>query len=125
MRNASSTLGGASVFWYGTNGTPLLSVIFQFRLMGCCRRGYLLIAWPAPGVSFVHHEIELPPRRRVDFENLEHAAAQIGKGMGHAGGNVHHVVLADDVGLAVHGQRALAPLDHVDVLPLALLIPLA
>src|SRR5262249_31775436 len=125
MRNASSTLSRASVSWYGTNRTPLLSVIFQFRLMGCCRRGYLLIAWPAPGVSFVHHEIELPPRRRVDFENLEHAGAQIGKGMGHAGGNVHHVVLADDVGLAVHRQRALAALDDVDVVGLRVLLPLA
>src|SRR5262249_5471803 len=98
MRNASSTLSRASVSWYGTNRTPLLSVIFQFRLMGCCRRGYPSIARPAPGVSFVHHEIELPPRRRVDFENLEHAAAQIGKGMGHAGGDGHHLVLP-----GVHG----------------------
>src|SRR5262249_17200258 len=93
--------------------------------MGCCRRGYVLIARPAPGVALVHHEIELPPRRRVDFENLEHAAAQIGKGMGHAGGNVHHVVLADDVGLFVHGQRALAALDDIDVVGLGVVMALA
>src|SRR5262245_1126794 len=125
MRNASSTLSKASVSWYGTNRTPLLSVISQFRLIGCCRRGYLLIARPAPGVSLVHHEIELPPRRRVDLENLEHTAAEIGKGMGHAGGNVHQVVLADDVGLGGHGQRALAALDDIDVVGLGVVMPLA
>src|SRR5262249_45344780 len=73
----------------------------------------------------VHHEIELPPGRRVDFKNLEHAGAEIGKGMGHAGGNVHHVVLADDVGLSVHGQRALAALDDIDVVGLGVMMPLA
>src|SRR2546429_9765704 len=69
----------------------------------------------ARGVSLVHHEIELPPGRRVDFEKFEHAAAEIGKGMGHAGGNVDYVVLADDVGLSVHRQRPPAPLDDIDV----------
>src|SRR5499427_6110839 len=86
---------------------------------------YVSIARPAPSVSLVHHEIDLPSRRRVDFENLEHAGAEIGKGMGHAGGNVHHVVLADDVGLAFHGQRALAALDDVDVVGLGVVMPLA
>src|SRR5499427_4295488 len=86
---------------------------------------YVSIARPAPSVSLVHHEIDLPPRRRVDFKNLEHAGAEIGKGMGHAGGNVHHVVLADDVGLSVHGQRALAALDDIDVVGLGVMMPLA
>src|SRR5262249_47069679 len=45
--------------------------------------------------------------------------------MGHAGGNVHHVVLADDVGLSVHGQRALAALDDIDVVGLGVMMPLA
>src|SRR5262245_18100794 len=82
------------------------------------------IAPPAPSVSLVHHEIELPSRRRVDFENLEHTAAQIGEGMGHAGWNVHHIVLADDGGLAVHGQRALAALEDMDVVGLSEVMPL-
>src|SRR5262245_63048078 len=86
---------------------------------------YVSIARPAPSVSLVHHEIELPPRRRVDFENLEHATAEIGKGMGHAGGDVDHVVLADDVRLSVHGQRTLAALDDIDVVGLGVMMPLA
>src|SRR5262252_10522023 len=76
-------------------------------------------------VSLVHHEIELPPGGRVDFENLEHATAEIGKGMGHASGNVNHVVLADDVGLAVHGQRAFAALDDIDVVGRGVVMVLA
>src|SRR5262249_56392673 len=75
--------------------------------------------------SLVHHEIELPTGRRVDFENLEHAAAEITKGMSHAGGNVTHVVLADDVGLSVHGQRALGALDDVDVVGRGVVMALA
>src|SRR5215468_3687516 len=83
------------------------------------------IARLARDVSLVHHEIELPPGRRVDFENLEHAAAKIGKGMSHAGGNVDHVVLADDVSLSVHGQRPLAALDDIDVVGRGVVMALA
>src|SRR5262249_36977380 len=86
---------------------------------------YVSIARLAPSVSLVHHEIELSPRRRVDFEDLEHAGAEIGKGMGHAGGNVHLVVLAVHVGLSGHGQRALAALDDVDVVGVGVVMPLA
>src|ERR671937_2310223 len=35
--------------------------------------------------------------------------------MDHAGGNIDHVVLADDVGLSVDRKRTLAALDDVDV----------
>src|SRR4029077_9136024 len=35
--------------------------------------------------------------------------------MDHAGGNIDHIVLADDVGLSVDRKRALAALDDIDV----------
>src|SRR5215831_15659479 len=75
--------------------------------------------------SLVPHEIELPAGRRVDFEDLEYAPAQIGERMGHAGGNVHHVVLADDVSLSIDDQRALAAFNDVDIVGVAVAMPLA
>src|SRR5262249_15487429 len=63
----------------------------------------------------VQHEIEMPSRRRVDFEDLEHLVAEIGEGMFHAGGDIHDVVLADTVIRAVDGERPLAAFDDIDV----------
>src|SRR5262245_36407210 len=66
----------------------------------------------------------MPAGRRVYFENLEHVVAQIGKGMSHAGGDVDHVVLADDVCLSCNGQRPLPALDDVDVVGRGVVMPL-
>ena len=77
------------------------------------------------GASLVQYDIELRSRRRVDFENLEQLVAVIGKGMDHAGGDVDHVVLADDVALAFKRERALAAFDDIDVIRLAVVVPLA
>src|SRR4029453_6999789 len=57
--------------------------------------------------SLVDDEIEMPPGRGVDLEDLEQLAAEIGERVLHAGGNVHHVVLADQVGLAFDRGGAL------------------
>src|SRR5262245_45951865 len=77
------------------------------------------------GASLVQHDIELPPGRRVDFENLEKLVAVIGKGMDHAGGDVDHVVLTDHVGLALNSERALAAFDDIDVIYLGMVMALA
>src|SRR5260370_41310658 len=69
--------------------------------------------------------MEMPSRRRVDFENLQQLVAVIGKGMDHAGGDVDHVVLAGDVALAFKRERALAAFDDIDVIRLAVVGPLA
>src|SRR5919201_5897156 len=45
--------------------------------------------------------------------------------MDHAGRNIDHVVLADDVGLSVDRKRTLAALDDVDVVGGGVVMPLA
>src|SRR5262249_20033391 len=45
--------------------------------------------------------------------------------MRHAGGNVHHVVLADEMSLSIDDQRALAAFDDVDIVGLAMAMPLS
>ena len=45
--------------------------------------------------------------------------------MDHAGRNIDHVVLADDVGLSVHRKRALAALDDIDVVGAGVMMSLA
>src|SRR5262245_4363346 len=75
--------------------------------------------------SLVDDEIEMPSGRGVDLEDLEQLAAEIGERVLHAGGNVHHVVLADQVGLAFDRERALAAFDDVDVVRLGVVMHLA
>src|SRR5262245_5471944 len=75
--------------------------------------------------SLVDDEIEMPPGGSVDLEDLEQLAAEIGERMLHAGGDVHHVVLADQVGLAFDRERALAALDDIDVVRLGMVMHLA
>src|ERR1700730_3380748 len=89
---------------------------------------------PRPGMTlscmatvclFVQDEIEVPSRRRVDFENLERVGAAIGERMLHSGGNVDHVVLANHIGLSFDHERALATLDDVDVVGIGMVMQLA
>src|SRR5947199_8247249 len=77
------------------------------------------------GASLVRHDIELRSGRRIGFENLENIIATVGKRMDHAGRDVDHVVLADDIGLAFKRERALAAFDYIDVIRLAMMMPLA
>src|SRR5262249_49686463 len=48
-----------------------------------------------------------------------------GKGMGHAGGDVDHVVLAGDISLAFERERALAAFEYIDVIRLGMVMALA
>src|SRR5262245_47747917 len=75
--------------------------------------------------SLVDDEIEMPSGRGVDLEDLEQLAAEIGERVLHAGGDVHHVVLADQVGLAFDRERALAALDDIDVVRRGMVMHLA
>src|SRR5262245_32305098 len=75
--------------------------------------------------SLVNDEIEMPSGGGVDLENLEQLVAEIGERVLHAGGNVYHVVLTDQVGLAFDRERALAALDDVDVVRLGMVMHLA
>ena len=60
----------------------------------------------ASDAPLVDDEIEMPSGQGVDLEDLEQLAAEVGERVLHAGGNVHHVVLADEVGFAVDRERA-------------------
>src|SRR5258707_10142261 len=74
--------------------------------------------------SLVHHEIEMAARRSVDFENLEYVLAQVGEGMGHACGNIHDIVLADDISFSIRGQRTLPTFHDVDIVGLGVVMQL-
>src|SRR5262245_63477838 len=67
----------------------------------------------------------MPPRWRVDLENLEHLAAQIGERVFHASRNIDDVVLADEVGPVLDRQRPFPALHDIDVVGLRVVMELA
>src|SRR6266480_502293 len=67
----------------------------------------------------------MPSGGGIDLEDLERAGAAIGKRMLHPRGNEDHVVLANDIGLVLDDERALAALDDIDVVRAVVVVELA
>ena len=72
---------------------------------------------PCPRTALfpVNDEVEALAGRGVDLENLERLAGKVAQRMSRAGRDEDDVVGADEVGLSLDRQRALAVADDVDV----------
>src|SRR5947209_20223688 len=67
----------------------------------------------------------MTPCGGIDLEDLKRAGAAIGKRMLHPRRDEDHIVLAHDIGLVLDNERALAALDDIDVVGVAVVVELA